>query len=126
MDELEETLFGWQIRGGNAPLAEFNLSAKERKTALEVMHQFFSSQHKNASVENLLVRKCELNVDPISLVSFNKIVSTCNALLIGLGPVDVLLASDVEEIGLSLGKTRVFKRGVGWEETDLEITSEKF
>ena len=128
MDELEQTLFGWQVNGENTPLlAGFNLSAKERQTALEIIRQFFSSQHKNASsIENILRRKCESNVDPIPLASFNRIVSTCNALLTGLGPIDQLLTSDVEELSLSIGKTRVFKRGIGWEDAGLEITSEKF
>ena len=125
MDDLEQTLFGWQVSGGSA-MASFRLTQKERKVSVQLIRDFFATSQKNASLEKLLRSKCESSVDPLSVASFNRIVSTCNSLVNSIGPVQTLLDGDVEEVSLSIGKTRVFKRGVGWEETSLEITSEKY
>lgn len=122
--ELTETLLGWQV----SPLHEpkiFALTEKERVHCAGLLNSFFSLP-KATSLELLLKQRCESKLEPLSQESFSKIVSTCDSLVNGTGPIGTILQSDVEEVSLSIGPVRAFVPGVGWTETGVEITSEKY
>lgn len=123
--EINETLFGWKITRNEPELRDFNLNENERRLAGKLISTFFLSI-KTVEIETLLRRHCEATLEPLPQKSFSKITTTCNSLLNGVGPVQVLLEGDVEEVSLSLGTARVFKRRRGWEDTALEITSDKY
>ncbi len=126
MDELTETLFGWRVENA-PPFKTFYLSKEQVDTCISAMHRFFTvSTRKNLEFKTILQQACESKFEPISTNVFSKMLSTCTSLLKSVGPVDVLLSQDVEEISLSQGRARVFQTGKGWVDTKLEITSEKF
>lgn len=121
--EISETLLGWQAAPTDG-FEQFSLTEKERSMCVSLLSKYFSSTSK-ATIETLLKAKCEASVEPLSSESFSKIVSTCNAVLSGYGPLSLVLQQNVEEVYLSLGPVRVFIPGKGWSETPLVITSEK-
>ncbi len=122
--QIEETLLGWKI-SNSSELENYSLSSEERQLCTTLLCDFFTKSGK-ITIENLLHKKCENTLSPLSVESFSKIIFTCNSLLSSTGPLDAILKKDVEEVYLSLGKVRAFYNGAGWSATGLEITSEAY
>lgn len=121
--EISETLFGWHVDKGDELLVGFALTEAERLISIETLCRFFQQ---GGHLQNILEKTCVSKCEPLSKKSFYRILNTCNSLVSSTGPVGALLQQDVEEISLSLGRTRVFKRDVGWLETGLVVSSESF
>jgi len=118
--QIAETLLGWEITG-KTELQSYSLSAKERDYASAILVQYFE---KNTSLEQLLVSHCKAKFDPLSANSAEKILHTCNSVTTSIGPLGEIMQRDIEEIALSVGNVRVYRRGQGWQETSLVINSQ--
>ena len=125
--EIGETLFGWKITSPEGEFQSFALTTEEKTHCISLLSKYFSLPASSKSTPaDLLKWKCESTLSPISQQSFDKIIATCVALLNSVGPVDVLLGQDAEEVFLSIGKARIFISGKGWIETPLEINTAEF
>ncbi|MBI4406657.1 CpaF family protein [Candidatus Micrarchaeota archaeon] len=115
--QVEATLFGWRI-SPSSDLGSFRLSDQERRIAITLLCRFFSTA---LSIEQLVSRLS--GKKQISKQSLDNISFVCKSLIMSTGPLEAVLAQEIEEVALCQGPVRVFANG-SWRETGLELTTQ--
>ncbi|MFH1470696.1 MAG: ATPase, T2SS/T4P/T4SS family, partial [Candidatus Micrarchaeota archaeon] len=135
----EDGTLGWRIRDEKVGYSVGipNLSKEEEEIIRETCSRFREEAKRmdfgdkettRLEIEKILTRYCEENELLMEVEQFRDITRVALMQVSGFGPLDSVLADDsLEEIAV-VGLSKpiyVYRRGVGWLETDCEFTSEE-